>query len=158
MTSTTQGPAVGPATRSDLLAGLDGEVAVMVRRIRRVIGQHAREVHPDLQTASYLLLAWLANNGPQRGSVVAEQLGIDKGAISRQAQHLEELGLLDRSADPDDGRAMLLAASGSAVARLAGMREERRKKLDQRLGDWSEDDLASFVRLLGRYNLALETY
>ena len=154
----TQGSAVGPATRSDLLAGLDGEVAVMVRRIRRVIGQYARDVHPELQTASYLLLAWLANNGPQRGSVVAEQLGIDKGAISRQAQHLEELGLLDRSADPDDGRAMLLAASGSAVARLAGMREERRKNLDERLGDWSEDDLASFVRLLGRYNHALEIY
>lgn len=154
MVSTT----TGPATRADLLAGLDGEVAVMVRRIRRVIAQHARDVHPDLQTASYLLLAWLANNGPQRGSVVADQLGIDKGAISRQAQHLEELGLLDRSADPDDGRAMLLAASEQAVARLAQMRDERRQKLDERLGEWSEADLASFVHQLGRYNSALEGF
>jgi DNA-binding MarR family transcriptional regulator len=152
---TSMSPAVA---RADLLSGLDAELAVMVRRIRRVIAENARAVHPDLQSSGYLLLAWLANHGPQRGSTVAEQLGIDKGANSRQAQHLEELGLLDRSADPDDGRAMLLAASGSAVARLAGMREERRKKLDQRLGDWSEADLASFVNLLGRYNLALETY
>jgi hypothetical protein len=38
------------------------------------------------------------------------------------------------------------------------MREERRQRLDERLGDWSEADLASFVNLLGRYNLALETY
>ncbi|GAA4376977.1 MarR family winged helix-turn-helix transcriptional regulator [Nocardioides caricicola] len=151
MASTT-----GPATRADLLAGLDGEFTVLVRRIRRVIRQQAREVHPDLQIASYLLLAWLANNGPQRGSTVAEQLGIDKGAISRQAQHLEELGLLSRSADPDDGRAMLLAASDGAVARLARMRDERRRTLDERLGDWSEADLASLVSLLGRYNHALE--
>lgn len=147
----------GPVTRADLLVGLDSELTVLVRRIRRVIREQARDVHPELQIASYLLLARLSRSGPQRGSAVAEELGIDKGAISRQAQHLEDLGLLTRSADPDDGRATLLAASDTAVARLAQMRDERRQKLDELLGSWSEADLASFVTLLGRYNQSLET-
>ena len=45
---------------------------------------------------------------------------MDKGAVSRQVQHLVDLGLVDRQPDPDDGRATLLAASADgAVARLA---------------------------------------
>ena len=143
--------------RADLLAGLDGELGVMVRRIRRVIGENARAVHPELPSSGYLLLSWLANNGPQRGSTIADQLGIDKGAISRQAQHLEELGLLDRSPDPDDGRAMLLAASAEAVTGLARVKDVRRAALDERLAGWSDDDLTALVSLLGRYNAALET-
>jgi len=148
--------AAASTARSDLLAGLDGELGVMVRRIRRVIGENARAVHPELTSAGYLLLAWLANNGPQRGSTIADQLGIDKGAVSRQAQHLEELGLLQRSPDPDDGRAMLLAASPDAVAGLSRVREERRASLDDRLAGWSDADLMALVSLLGRYNTALE--
>lgn len=143
-------------SRSDLLAGLEGEVGVMVRRIRRIIGERSRAVHPELQPASYLLLAWIVSHGPQRGSALAEQLGIDKGAISRQIQNLEELGLVSRSADPDDGRAMLVAAEPAVVERLAAVNDERRRWLDQRLGDWSDDELATFVAQLARYNSALE--
>lgn len=146
----------GPAVRSDLLTGLEQEVGVMIRRIRRVIHERSHAVHPDLQPAPYLLLSWLSQHGPLRASVVAEQFGIDKGAISRQVQHLDELGLLDRSPDPDDGRATLLMASAAAVERLSRTHDERRQWIDQRLGDWSDADLATFVTLLGRYNVALE--
>ena len=110
--------------RPDLLAGLEQEVGVMVRRIRRIIRERASAVHPDLQPSSYLLLGWLIQHGPQRGSAVAEQFDVDKGAISRQIQHLQDLGLVDRSPDPDDGRATLVAASATAVERLA-LRQRR---------------------------------
>ena len=56
----------------------------MVRRIRRVIGDRARAVHADLQPSSYLMLTYVAENGPMRASAIAEQFDIDKGAISRQ--------------------------------------------------------------------------
>ena len=51
-----------------------------------------------------------------RASAIAEAFGIDKGAISRQVQHLVDLGLVDRTPDPADGRADLLAASDDAAA------------------------------------------
>ena len=144
-------------SRADLLGGLEQEVGVMIRRIRRVIGERARSVHPDLQSSSYLMLSWLEQHGPMRASAMAESFGIDKGAISRQVQHLMDLGLVDRAPDPEDGRATLVSASALAEARLADIHGDRRRWLDAKLGDWSSDDLARLVDLLGRYNAALDS-
>ncbi len=142
-------------TRTDSLIHLEQEVGVLVRRIKRVIGVRARLVHEDMQPSSYLMLAYLAEHGPTRSSAMADIFAIDKGAISRQVHDLVTLGLVDRSPDPDDGRAWLLAASDDAVRRLADVGAHRRKWLDEQLGDWSEDELADFAAVLGRYNQAL---
>jgi DNA-binding MarR family transcriptional regulator len=87
---------------------------------------------------------------------MADAFGIDKGAISRQVQHLLDLGLVEREPDPADGRATLVSVSAAAVAQLEAVSEERRRWLDGRLSDWSEDDLTQMVELLGRYNRALD--
>jgi DNA-binding MarR family transcriptional regulator len=142
--------------RADLLGGLEQEVGVMIRRIRRVIGERARSVHPDLQSSSYLMLTWLNQHGAQRASAMAEAFGIDKGAISRQVQHLLDLGLVDRTPDPDDGRATLVSASAEAAARINQVNEDRRRWLDDRLVDWPDSDLSEFVRMLSSYNAALD--
>ena len=142
-------------TRADSLRRLEREVGVLIRRIKRVIGDRARAVHPDLQPASYLMLAWLVDEGPVRASEMVESFNIDKGAVSRQLQHLDDLGLVVRTPDPDDGRASLVAASDDARRRLADVAEHRRKWLDEQLGDWTDDELETFVTTLGRYNHAL---
>lgn len=142
--------------RADLLGGLEQEVGVMIRRIRRVIGERARSVHPDLQSSSYLMLTWLNQHGAQRASAMAEAFGIDKGAISRQVQHLLDLGLVDRAPDPDDGRATLISASAEAATRINQVNDDRRRWLDDRLGDWPDGDLSEFVRMLSSYNAALD--
>jgi DNA-binding MarR family transcriptional regulator len=142
-------------SRPDSLRQLEREVAVLIRRIKRVIGERARAVHEDLQPAAYLMLSWLADEGPVRASSMVENFHIDKGAVSRQIQHLGELGLVVRTPDPDDGRATLIAASDDAVRRLADVAEHRRKWLDEQLADWSAEELASFAATLGRYNEAL---
>lgn len=146
----------GRAARADLLTGLEQEVGVMIRRIRRIIRERAHAVHPDLQSSSYLMLSWLAQHGPQRASSMAETFDIDKGAISRQVQHLVDLGLVDRAPDPADGRATLVSVSPDARARMAAVADERRRWLDERLRDWTEDDLTEITTLLGRYNAALD--
>lgn len=157
---TSNGASMAAATgpRTDLLRGLEQEVGVMIRRIRRVIRERAHAVHPQLPGSSYLMLSWLLAHGAQRSSSMAEAFGIDKGAVSRQLQHLVDLDLVDRSPDPDDGRATLVSASATAVERMSAVADERRRWLDERLGDWSEDDLTSFVDLLRRYNAALDAH
>jgi DNA-binding MarR family transcriptional regulator len=142
--------------RADLLGGLEQEVSVMIRRIRRVIGERARSVHPDLQSSSYLMLTWLNQHGAQRSSAMAEAFGIDMGAISRQVQLLLDLGLVDRSPDPDDGRATLVSVTAEAASRIAEVNDDRRRWLDDRLGDWPDGDLSEFVRMLSSYNAALD--
>lgn len=148
-------PVAAPVERAELLTDLEREVGVMVRRIRRLLGERARTVHPDLQSPTYLLLSWIHQHGPARASAVAEAFGIDKGAISRQVQHLLELGLLDRAPDPDDGRATLLSVTEQARARLVEVSQASRLWLDEQLSDLPDAELADFVRMLGRYNAAL---
>ena len=142
--------------RVETLRLLEREIGVLIRRVRRVIHERARSVHPDLQPASYLLLAHLAESGPMRSSAVAEVFGIDKGAISRQVQHLVDLDLIERAPDPADGRATLLRVTDDARGRLGEMTRHRRQHLDERLGDWSEEDLTRLVSSLARYNDSLE--
>lgn len=145
----------GTPKRADSLKLLEREVGVLIRRIRRVIGERAQAVHADLQPASYLMLSWLVDEGPVRASSMVESFNIDKGAVSRQLQHLVDLGLVDRTPDPEDGRATLVSASDDARRRLADVATSRREWLDDRLGDWSADELSSFAETLGRYNAAL---
>ncbi len=142
--------------RAETVRLLENEVGVLIRRVRRVIHERARAVHPDLMPASYLMLAHLAEVGPVRSSVLAETFGIDKGAISRQVQNLADLELIERSPDPADGRATLLSVTDDARARLGEVTRHRRKHLDERLGDWSDDDLGNLVTSLARYNAALD--
>ena len=70
----------GTVSRTDTLLRLEQEVGVLVRRVRRVIGERARAVHPDLQPSSYLLLAHLAEAG------AAAVLGRRRGARHRQGR------------------------------------------------------------------------
>jgi DNA-binding MarR family transcriptional regulator len=145
-------------SRADELGRLEQEVGVLIRRVKRVIGERARAVHPDLQPASYLMLNFLATEGPQRSSVVSERFNVDKGAISRQVQHLCDLGLLEREPDPADGRAVLISASPDAVRRMEAVDRDRRRWLDERLAGWSEEDLRGLVGALERYNSALDRH
>jgi DNA-binding MarR family transcriptional regulator len=144
-------------SRAESLRHLEREVGVLIRRIRRVIGERARSVHEDLQPASYLMLSWLADEGPMRASSMVDHFGIDKGAVSRQLQHLVDLGLVERTPDPADGRATLVAASDDAVHRLADVAAHRRKWLDEQLSDWSAEELENFAETLERYNRALSS-
>lgn len=148
--------APGSATaQGAALQHLEQELGVLVRRVRRIIRQRAQAVHPELQPAAYLMLAYIRDHGPLRASTMCEVFDIDKGAVSRQVQHLLDLGLVDRAADPDDGRATLVSATADGVRRLGEVSMQRRAWLAERLGDWSAEELEGFAATLGRYNEAL---
>lgn len=142
--------------RDLLLESLETEVAVLMRRARRVIALRAAMVHPDLMPTSYVVLNLINERGPLRASHVAETFALDKGAVSRQVQHLTELGLVERSPDPDDRRASMLSVTDEGHERLAAVLASRRARLRERLDDWGDGQLAEFVDHLGHYNSALE--
>jgi len=141
--------------RTETLRQLEQEVGVLVRRVRRIIGVRARAVHPELQGVSYLMLGYLVQHGPLRASALCSVFDMDKGAVSRHIQHLLDLDLVDRTPDPDDGRATLISVSEEGTRRLGDVAEHRRRLLAERLGDWSAADLEELGVLLSRYNAAL---
>lgn len=143
-------------SRTDSLVAVEREIGVLIRRVRRVIGARAAMVHPDLQPAAYLMIAFVAEQGPQRSSTIAERFEIDKGAISRQVQHGVELGLIERAPDPADGRASIIDITAEGRRRFEEVVVVRRRILDERLGDWDDAELALFADQMVRYNASLE--
>lgn len=135
---------------------LERELSTLIRRLKRVVAERAAEVHPELQPAAYWILTHLEHHGSQRAATVADHLELDKGAVSRHVQHLLDLGLLDRSPDPADGRATLLSLSEDGARRLSTVDQHRRQWFDEVLGSWDDDELAGFADDLSRYNRTLE--
>jgi DNA-binding MarR family transcriptional regulator len=140
----------------EAVRALEHEMGVLVRRLRRLIAERARLVHPDLAPVGYSMLIAL-EDGPRRASDLVDLFSIDKGAVSRQVQALLELGLIERSPDPEDRRAAILAITDEGARRLETVREMRRAELLGRLSSWSAEELADFVTALSRYNAALES-
>jgi DNA-binding MarR family transcriptional regulator len=140
----------------ETLRALEHEMSVLVRRIRRVIAERAHMLHPELSPVAYSMLMALNDGGPRRASDLVELFTIDKGAVSRQVQALLELDLIERTPDEEDRRAMILRISEEGHRRLAHIAESRRHELSERLADWTDEDLGSFVRSMARYNIALE--
>ena len=141
--------------RNDDLRRIEAEVGSLIRRVKRVMGERAREVHPDLHPMTYVILGHLADHGPMRGADLSGAFEMDKGGVSRQVQALVDLGLVERQPDPEDRRAILLDATTEGRKRLEVMSRHRRERFDRRLADWSDAELAGFARQLAAYNSAL---
>ena len=83
---------------------IGSQLVRLVRLLERVQAQYQAE-HPDaVDRATYLLLVHLAKDGARRAGALAEAVHSDPSTVSRQVAHLVQLGLVERVADPADGR------------------------------------------------------
>ena len=149
------GPGTEDDRRSAAVRGLEHEIGTMLRRIRRGLGERAVQVHPELNTTSYLLLSTLNEQGARRAAELAELFSLDKGSVSRAVHQLVELGLVERTPDPGDGRASLLSVTPETVRRLGEVHGRRREHFDDRLAGWTAEEIEDLATLLGRFNLAV---
>jgi DNA-binding MarR family transcriptional regulator len=85
-----------------------------------------------------------------RLSSLAQVLGLDASTVSRHARQLEDKGLLERTEDPDDGRASRVAVSEHGSACLAQGFEARRHVISTALDGWSGDERETLRALLAR--------
>lgn len=137
------------------LRRIESEVGTLIRRVKRVIGERAREVHPDLHPMTYFILTHLASCGPLRGADLSDAFGMDKGGVSRQVQTLVDLGLVERRPDPQDRRAILVDATDVGRQRLEEISRRRSDRFDERLSTWSDAELSAFADQITAYNEAL---
>ncbi|MBN1094213.1 MarR family transcriptional regulator [Blastococcus sp. TML/M2B] len=140
------------ADAHEAFVALEREIGLLLRRSRAMSARLAGQLHPDLDGAAFGLLALLQDAGPLRASDLVARLGLDKSTVSRQVSSLVALGLVDRSPDPDDGRAQVLTPSAEGAARLALIRTARRERWESDLGHWPTTDVATLAELLHRLN------
>ncbi|MFC1417634.1 MarR family winged helix-turn-helix transcriptional regulator [Streptacidiphilus cavernicola] len=137
-----------PPTRAASIDAVQRELTAVARRARSL----ASRIHPNLTLVTYTLLDHLYERGGCRGTDLAAFFMLDKSTVSRQIAALERLGLIERTADPEDLRGQTIRASAAGEQLLADVREQRHAAFLERLADWPDDDLERFADYLVRYN------
>lgn len=132
------------------------ELFLLIRQVKHSTERHRPETIVDM--AGYHVLAHLHFDGPQRATEVAATFHTDPSTISRQVSSLVRSGLVERRADPEDGRASLLAATDDGVRVIESERSRRARVIARVLGDWDPGDRSALVTLLDRFLVDFRAY
>jgi DNA-binding MarR family transcriptional regulator len=133
------------------------EEAVMTATVR--VGKRLRQRLPgdEFDFSSLALLKTVALDGPMRLSAVATALHLDASTVSRQVRSLEDRGLLERTTDPDDGRASRVTVTSQGLRSLEEGGARRRALIGEVLADWDDADRETLRALLHRLSVAFTT-
>ena len=142
-------PIPAPETAEDALLSL---MMALGRRMRQ------RQPGDAIDYSAFPILKLLTHQGPMRLSALAQVLGLDASTVSRHARQLEDKGLLERTEDPDDGRASRVAVSEHGSACLAQGFETRRHVVATALEGFSADERETLRTLLQRLVESLLTH
>lgn len=134
--------------RADAVRALEAEFGELITHFRRIIVENANRVSPGMLPGAYKTLTTIARCGEVTSSALAERMLIDKSQVSRTVRELEDLGLIERTPDPRDGRSSLLRLTASGTERLAAARLPQEGMLMQSLEEWSVEDIGNLSRLL----------
>lgn len=149
---TTSAPAQRSVAQSDRdVAAVADTFVRLMRSFGRARAKLLAAAAHDVEWSAHVLLKCLAAEGSMRSSELAERVESDPSTVSRQVAALVKDGLLERRADPVDGRACLLVPTAKADAVLSEHNDIRLRHFSRMLGDWSERDLTQFAALLQRF-------
>lgn len=156
MTAAATLEAVTSDDRTTALLAVEAEMARIVRAVRITLLESAVRFSPEIQPSGYLVLRHIVANHPTPPGAIIASVGMDKSAVSRQLRILKDLGFVTSEPDPDDRRASLYAPTAETLERMERIRRDVQTAYADTLDDWSENDLAQFVRLLGAFNDRIE--
>ncbi|GIH15923.1 MarR family winged helix-turn-helix transcriptional regulator [Rugosimonospora africana] len=131
-------------------------VVDLLRTVRRAKAQLLAATGNEVESVTQILLRTVAAEGPMRASALAASVHSDLSTVSRQTTALVADGLLERRADPVDGRASLLAVTEAGQAVIAEHAQARAAFFAQVLAGWDPRELGEFARLLQRFTTAYD--
>jgi DNA-binding MarR family transcriptional regulator len=131
---------------------LESALFGVARTILRLgIPAHALREGEHIDRSAYWMLKRLDESGaPLRLSDLAGLLELDLSTVSRQARQLTDTGMMDRVADPADGRACLVSVSQRGREVLAAMRDARHEVLRTAMSRWAPQERAALAAALAR--------
>ncbi|WP_447005273.1 MarR family winged helix-turn-helix transcriptional regulator [Saccharothrix isguenensis] len=161
VTPTSDRPVADPPTADHIvLADRLGMALVRMHKMHACVAAHMSKSGMD--KASFVLLANLNQMGPSRAGALAEAVFSDPSTVSRQVATLVKDGLVERRADPEDGRASVLAVTEAGARLLHERRAKRNETLARLFTDWPADERTRFIeyfeRFVGDYEKALPEF
>ena len=128
----------------------DERIAEAAARLRLAIVRTARrmrqEAGADLSPTLIAALATIDRHGPLTPSELADVERVKRPTATRIAAALEREGLIERAADPADGRACLLSASRDGAALLKRVRSRKNAYISRRLRKLGDEDVETLER------------
>src|SRR3954452_10244013 len=125
-------------------------VARTARRLRQEAGT-------DLSPSQTAALATIERHGPLTPSEIATRERIQRPTATRVIARLEVAGLVERTADPTDGRSSLLTITAEGRDLLKQGRTRKDLFLAQRLETLEPDEVATLERAAAILERVLES-
>ncbi len=136
--------AIAPATDTTL----GSDLLAVVARINRLANQRVRLPLPFAQAR---LLSTIDAEGRARISDLAALDHCSQPTMTTQVRRLEDAGLVSRTVDPHDARAVLISITPQGIATLAQVRADRGSAIDPVLDALDSSDretLAAAVEIM----------
>jgi DNA-binding MarR family transcriptional regulator len=125
------------------LSGLAAQLRLVITRTARRLRQEAASDLGPSQTAA---LATLERHGPLTPSELARIERIQRPTATRIVARLEEAGLVERVADPADGRSFTVSATAEGQTLMNKLRTRKTAYMARRLRELDDEDLATLDR------------
>ncbi len=119
--------------------------------VRMGIPGHLPESAIPFDKSAYWAMVCIGEAGPMRLSDLSAQLGLDLSTVSRQVRDLANAGLVERTPDPIDGRAMLLNLTTEGTKLQTSIAKVRRSRMDEVLEGWSKEEMGDLLKVLSRF-------
>jgi DNA-binding MarR family transcriptional regulator len=123
----------------DLAVRLRLAITRTSRRLRQTSG-------PGLSPSLTSALASIDSHGPLTPSELAARERVQRPTATRLVARLEELGVVQRAADPQDRRSSLLSVTPEGHALMEELRGRKTAYLAQRLEGLPDDERATLDR------------
>ncbi|CAI7976711.1 MULTISPECIES: MarR family winged helix-turn-helix transcriptional regulator [Parafrankia] len=147
-----------PIEREEQVAQLADDLARLMRGLTRARAQLLAKARHDVEWAAQILISHLAAGGPMRLGALATSVQSDPSTVSRQIAALVRTGYVERRADPDDGRAVVLYVTEAGEQVYRDHLQVRNERYQGMLARWSSEDLVTFATMLRRFGDDMEAH
>lgn len=137
--------------REALVTAVEHEIVTFATRLRAGAPLAAHDIHEHLTVGAYRILLRINEETDARITDLAGYFEVGKPTMSRQVAALEQLGLVQRRPDPEDGRGALVSLTVQGSAAFARARDRRHEWIEGMLGGFTDEEAAVFAGLLHRF-------
>lgn len=132
-----------------------GEVEHLLDSVRELFMQakarHRQQLAQHTDQGRLAVLFTLEKIGPMRPSTLAKEVHLDLSTVSRHLRQLEDEGMIAKTADAGDKRALQVELTPQGSKLVRRYMKERVEKVHAALGHWAAQDVTLLTDLLHRF-------
>jgi DNA-binding MarR family transcriptional regulator len=123
----------------------------LVQGSRKTLIADAGAVAPEMTPAAFVIMTRIVDMFPVSPAAIIAVTGLDRSVVSRNLTALTREGYVVSESDPHDGRVSLFSPTPDAAAKFGDVRQMNHDRIADVIGDWTHEDVSTFITLLERF-------